>query len=345
MTQADSDRNHTGNDAVDAAIAHLVDLLGAGGSRRANELLVAAAGIVADEADPLDLKIAAAALQEMRRAYATFKPYRSAKKVTVFGSARTRPDDANYALAYEVAQGLARDGWMIVTGAGPGIMIAANQGAGRDMSFGVNIRLPFETEVHALLHGDHKLVDMKYFFTRKLMLVKESSGFVALPGGFGTLDETFELLTLQQTGKADPAPIVLLDAPGGTYWTDWAQFVERELIDNGMVSATDRDLFTVTDNVETACRTINGFWANYHSIRYVGDHLVVRMQRDISDDGLADINERFAHLVDHGAIERTRPLRPEVDDDDVVDLPRLTFAYGNRHYGKLNPLIHAVNEF
>jgi uncharacterized protein (TIGR00730 family) len=299
--------------------------------------------MVNDHPSRLDLKIAAAAVGEMRDAYATFAPYAGAKKVTIFGSARTQPHDPAYAMAHDVAKALAAEGWMVVTGAGPGIMIAANVGAGLDLSFGVNIRLPFETEVNALLHGDEKLVEMKYFFTRKLMLMKESSGFIALPGGFGTQDETFELLTLQQTGKAEPAPIVLLDVPGGTYWSGWVDYVRSELESGGMINSRDHDLYLCTTDVGAACDTITSYWNNYQGIRYVGSRLVLRMRRPVSDELLERINTECSDLVETGRIARSEALRPEVDDDDNVDLPRLAFKYGGRHYGKLTRLINLVN--
>jgi len=325
-------------------LGELVDELSGGeNSRLELELLVAAAGLVGDHPSRLDLKIAGAALHEMRDAFAMFAPYRELPKVTVFGSARTSPEDPAYKAAFDVASYLASHGWMVITGAGPGIMIAANEGAGRDMSFGVNIRLPFETEAHALLEGDEKLIEMKYFFTRKLMFMKESSGFIALPGGFGTQDETFELLTLQQTGKADPGPIVLLDVPGGTYWSHWADYVSDELYGGNMIGEFDRDMYVVTDSPAEACEEILAYWRNYHSIRYVGDRLVVRMKRDVDDELLETINERCASLLANGKIVRAKPLQPEIDTDDVLALPRLCFKYGNRHYGKLRPLIDLIN--
>jgi len=337
-------RRTTGDAQIDERLGELVDELSGGeNSRLELELLVAAAGLVGDHPSRLDLKIAGAALHEMRDAFAMFAPYRDLPKVTVFGSARTRPEDPAYKAAFDVASYLAAHGWMVITGAGPGIMIAANEGAGRDMSFGVNIRLPFETEAHALLEGDEKLIEMKYFFTRKLMFMKEASGFIALPGGFGTQDETFELLTLQQTGKADPSPIVLLDVPGGTYWTRWADYVTDELYGANMIGEFDRDMYVITDSPEMACEQILAYWHNYHSIRYVGDRLVVRMKRDVDDELLGTINEHCANLVADGRISRATPLQPEVDTDDVLALPRLSFRYGNRHYGKLGPLIDLIN--
>ncbi len=337
-------RRTTGDDGLDATLLDLVADLDPDNAGLSLELLVGAAALVGDRPSRLDLKIAAAALHEMRDAFATFAPYSGVKKVTIFGSARTAPEDPAYKYAHDIAAELAGRGWMVVTGAGPGIMIAANEGAGREMSFGVNIRLPFETEVNALLHGDEKLVEMKYFFTRKLMLMKESAGFIALPGGFGTQDETFELLTLQQTGKADPTPIVMLDVPGGTYWSAWKQYVVSELEAGGMVAPGDRDLYFITDDVHEACREVVSFYGNYHSIRYVGDRLVVRMQRGVSDDLLAEINATCSALVDDGRIARSQPLRPEVSTDDHLGLARLSFRYGRRHYGKLRPLIDLINQ-
>ncbi len=329
---------------IEADIEQLVrDLDSTVNPELARELMFGAARLVADRPDRLDMKIASAALAEMREAFDMFRPYRDLKKVTIFGSARTRPDDPAYALARDVARRLAEDGWMVVTGAGPGIMMAANEGAGRERSFGVNIRLPFEQEANAFLAGDEKLVAMKYFFTRKLMLIKESKGFVALPGGFGTLDETFELLTLQQTGKAEPSPVVLLDVPGGTYWKHWEEFVTGELEAGGLINPADRRQYFMAHDVGQACREITRFWHNYHSIRYVGDRLVVRMLRPVPEHLLEEINAECGYLAVDGRILPSQPLRPEITSDDVVDLPRLAFRYGPRHYGRLRPLIDLIN--
>ena len=223
-------RYRTGNRDLDDKIAELLDEIGVDRDRdQLFEIIATAVRLAGDDADRLDLKITNAALKEMRAAFRTFAPYRHIPKVTMFGSARTHPDDPLYAQARSMAKVLADHGWMVVTGAGPGIMAAGMEGAGRDMSFGVTIRLPFENEPNPVIAGDKKLVSMKYFFTRKLMLIKESRAFVCLPGGFGTLDEAFELLTLVQTGKSTPAPIVMLDVPNGTYWTHWREFVVDEL--------------------------------------------------------------------------------------------------------------------
>jgi len=337
-------RHATGDDRLDGLIEEILDSVEADGNRRVlREIFVSAVGMARTVDDRLDLKIASAALYEMWDAFTTFAPHKELRKVTVFGSARTRPDTAEYQLAAEVAKAMAERGWFVVTGAGPGIMLAANEGAGRERSFGVNIRLPFEEEANQYLVGDEKLVEMKYFFTRKLMLVKESSAFVALPGGFGTQDETYELLTLLQTGKAEPVPVVLLDIPDGTYWETWQRFVVDELDRGGLISQDDHDLYTVATSVGEACDEITGFWSNYHSIRYVGNRLVVRMHRPVHDATLAEINERCSNLVDQGRIERSGPLGPEIDEGDDTELPRLAFRHGLGHYGNLRPLIDLIN--
>ena len=225
-----------------------------------------------------DLKIANAALAEMAEAFRVFRPYRHIRKLTMFGSARTKPEDPVYVLARDLAARLAAADWMVVTGAGPGIMAAGLEGAGREHAFGVNIRLPHEEDANPFIAQDPKLVEMRYFFTRKLMLIKESHAYAILPGGFGTQDESFELLTLLQTGKAEPAPVVMVETPGGTYWHAWLRFVEEEAIAAGWVSPEDRALFKVTNTMEEAAEEVLGFYRNYHSCRWVGDLLVLRVQ-------------------------------------------------------------------
>ncbi|MDD9368980.1 MAG: TIGR00730 family Rossman fold protein, partial [Acidimicrobiales bacterium] len=242
-----------------------------------------------------------------------------------------------------LAASLADAGWMVVTGAGPGIMAAATEGAGADRSLGVTIRLPFEETTAGPLSGSDRVVSMKYFFTRKLMLIKESSGFVALPGGFGTLDETLELLTLVQTGKATPSPLVLLDVPGQTYWKGWEKFVLEELVDPGWVSPGDVNLFTITDDVDEAVDAVRGFWRNYQGLRWVGDRLVVRLRNEPTDAEVAALTEEFADVCVDGAIEKTAPLPPEVSDGDALDLPRLVLTFDPRKGGRFREMIGELN--
>jgi hypothetical protein len=291
-----------------------------------------------------DLKIAGAALAEMTEAFRVFRPYRKIRKITMFGSARTRPDDPVYIQARDLASHMAEADWMVVTGAGPGIMAAGLEGAGREHAFGVNIRLPHEEGANVFIAQDPKLVEMRYFFTRKLMLIKESHAYAILPGGFGTQDEAFELLTLLQTGKAEPAPVVMLETPGGTYWQGWLRFVQEEAIGSGWVSSEDKALFKVTTSVEEATAEILGFYRNYHSCRWVGDLLVLRLQTAPSRAELADLNQRFGDIVAQGSIRSASAFPPERSSNDFPDLPRLALRFDKWHFARLRMLIDAINQ-
>ncbi len=307
------------------------------------EMLTTVLRLARDGVDRLDLKITNAALKEMRQAFRVFAPFHGVPKVTIFGSARTLPDDPLYLQARDLAAALAQAGWMVVTGAGPGIMAAGAEGAGRERSIGVNIRLPFEQDANPFIAADPKLVSMKYFFTRKLMLMKESAGFVVLPGGFGTLDETFELLTLLQTGKAAPAPIVVLDVPGGTYWRAWEGFIRAELAGRGLVDGDDLRLVHVTSDVGETVDEVLGFYRNYHSVRYVGSRLVVRMRSRPAPEEVEELNQAYRDICVEGRIEASGPLPAEAADDDHVDLPRLALHFDRMSHGRLRALIDAVN--
>jgi uncharacterized protein (TIGR00730 family) len=331
-------------DAVDPRARSMVEQLGVSENvRLAESLLSEAIGLIEDAPDKLDLKIASAALTEMRSAYRVFAPYKAERKVAIFGSARTQPHDPLYAQARELARTLAARGWMTVTGAGPGIMQAGMEGAGRERSIGVSIRLPFETGANSIIAGDAKHVAMKYFFTRKLMLIKESQAFVCLPGGFGTLDEMFELLTLVQTGKSLPVPVVLLDSPGDPFWEQIDEFVRTQLIARGLVSSGDTGLYSITDSTAEACVIIEKFYANYHSIRFVGNQLVIRMRHGPDDGQLRSVADRFAHLCASGTIERIDATRVERRDRDHADLARIAFHFTKHGYGELIALIGDVN--
>lgn len=265
---------------ADDLFASILDQVPQGIDRRlSQQLLRAAVDLVVQRPATLDLKMAGAALEEMGDAFAMFAAAPDLPKVSIFGSARTTENDPLYAAARDVARHLAEQGWMVITGAGPGIMQAGMEGAGRERSIGVSIRLPFEQSANHVIAGDPKYVSMRYFFTRKLMLVKESKGFICLPGGFGTLDETFELLTLTQTGKGVPVPIVFLDTPGDPYWETVDEFVREQLVLRGLVAEADRHLYLITDDCEVAVQEIIGFYRNYDSLRYVGDTLVIRLRR------------------------------------------------------------------
>ena len=329
----------------DTSIEELLDEMDLGRNRRLGQQLVESAlALLTDQPNQLDLKIAGAALEEMREAFKMFAPFRDIPKVTIFGSARTQMADPLYMQARDVAAKLAEAGWMVVTGAGPGIMQAAMEGAGRDMSIGVSIRLPFEQGANPVIAGDVKYVSMKYFFTRKLMLIKESKGFVCLPGGFGTLDETFELLTLTQTGKGLPVPIVLLDTPGDSYWETVHDFVGRQLVERGLVAGADTELYLVTDECQAAVDEVLGFYRNFDSIRYVGHLVVMRMKQGPTDAQLAMLNEKFGNLC-KGGIARATPFEPERREHDKLDLARITFTLANHSSGVLREILDTVNSF
>ncbi len=262
----------------------------------------------------------------------------------MFGSARTHPTDPLYAQARDLASRLADLGWSTVTGAGPGIMAAGLEGAGPDHSFGINIRLPFEQQPNQFISSDPKLVSMKYFFTRKLLLVKESDGYAVLPGGYGTLDEAFELLTLLQTGKAQPAPVVLLEVPGGGYWRAWERFVTHDVEARGLIGPEDTSLYLITDDVTEAVAEILGFYRNYHSLRWVGDRLVIRLQATPTAGEVSALCEEFAGMCIRGGIEvLPGPLPAEVREGDHLDLPRIGLRFDRLSHAHLRRLIDALN--
>ena len=337
-------RYRTGNDDLDRDIAALVERAAEPqDSELVFELVASAIRLALDHADRGDLKIANASLKEMRHAFHVFAPYRAARKLAIFGSARTEPDDPLYEQARDLAAAVAARDWMVVTGAGPGIMEAGLEGAGPEQSFGVAIKLPFEATTSQFIDGDPKLVNFRYFFTRKLEFIKESDAFVLLPGGFGTLDEAFELLTLLQTGKAQPAPVVLLDVPGGTYWHSWRDFVARELEDTGYISPDDMALVHITDNVDDVVAEVMGFYANYHSLRFVDGVLVLRLHHAPSVTELDTIRTEFADIVVRGDLEVIDATPAEVADDDHVDLARLAFRFNRRGWARLREMIDRLN--
>jgi hypothetical protein len=334
---------------VDVALERLVEALSTSDASAAQRrifrsMLETVAGMAAEGTEVIDLKVADSALAEMAEAFRVFRPFRRERKVTIFGSARTEPDHPAYRYARDLAASVAEANWMVVTGAGPGIMAAGMEGAGRDRSIGVNIRLPFEQGANTFIAQDPKLVEMRYFFTRKLMLIKESDGYVVLPGGFGTLDEGYELLTLLQTGKAEPAPVVLLDVPGGDYWSSWDEFLRTKVEPRGLVSYDDRSLFMITDDVGRATEEILGFYRNYQSCRWVGDLLVMRLLVAPDPPTLEQLNRSFADIVAIGSMRLSKPLPPERAVGDHLDLARLVFRFDKMHYGRLRQLIDVLNQ-
>lgn len=313
--------------------------------RQLNRFITTVTELVIGPSSSLDIKIASAAIEEMSRAFTMFAPYRDVRKVSIFGSARTTPDSPIYALTAATAKALADHHFMVVTGAGPGIMEAGMVGAGRENSIGVSIRLPFESGANSVIAGDDKYVSMRYFFTRKLMLVKESHAFLCMPGGFGTLDETFELLTLAQTAKSVPVPIVFLEVPGQPFWTPLMKVLEPLLLDHGLISESDISLYTITDNIDDAVKEITTFYANYNSIRFVDNTLYIRVQRAVPDDQFLEIATRFASLAVDGVILQTSATPEELKENDMPDLPRISLKYAAKGFADLRGLIDALNKF
>ncbi len=294
------------------------------------------------EVERLDWKILSAALQDMGGAFQVFYPYRHTRKISIFGSARVHPDSPEYQHAVAFARCVTEYGFMVLTGAGGGIMQAGNEGAGQDQSFGLNIQLPFEQGANPYIEGDAKLIDFKYFFTRKLFFVKESDALALFPGGFGTQDETFECLTLSQTGKSPPMPLVLIDKPGGDYWLEWDAYIRDHLLKRGLISPDDRSLYTITDQIDVACEAIASFYRVYHSCRYVGPKLVLRLNYELSEPELEQLNSQFSDILVEGRIVQSAAL-PEEGKDETWVLPRLVLVYNQRDQGRLYQMIATIN--
>ena len=307
------------------------------------EMIITALKMARDKMGTGDLKLMNRSLKEMRYAAKVFSEYRRFRKVCVFGSARTPPSEAQYEVAEEFAREMVAHDYMVITGAGDGIMGAAQRGAGRERSFGLNIRLPFEQQANITIQGDPKLINFNYFFTRKLNFVKETHAFALFPGGFGTMDETFEVLTLMQTGKARIIPVVLLDRPGGRYWQTWMEFLTEHLFKFGYVGEEDFRLFKIVSDVKEAVAEILRFYSVYQSSRWVGGQLVIRLSRKLSAAAVVELNQQFADIVRTGEIAQGSALRQEKNEPEIWDLPRLVLTPHRRSFGRFRQLIDAIN--
>ena len=336
----------TGRPELDARLDELVGSVCPGQEKEyVLQIATSALKLGLEKAKRGDLKIANTALKEMRFAFKMFTPYRQVPKVTVFGSARTEPGQPDYQRAEELGRRMAEAGWMVVTGAGSGIMGAAHRGAGRDMSFGVNIRLPFEQRANRTIRGDRKLLTFRYFFTRKLFLLKESLAVVLFPGGFGTLDECFEALTLLQTGKQTPIPVVMVENPESGYFRELSDFIKKRMVGERLVSAEDTSLFRVVDSPKAACEEVLRFYRIYHSSRYIGEKLVIRLRRALTRQELDHLTYSFADILGAGGIEETFMLPEEAEVPEIKDLARIQLGFNRRSFGRLRQLIDAINAF
>jgi uncharacterized protein (TIGR00730 family) len=335
------------NGPVDEAIDHLIRISDdIHRPEYVREMILAALKAGQEDDDRADLKLMNTTLKEMRFTAKVFGPYRNVRKVTVFGSARTSPDEPVYAMARKFGKKLAESGYMVITGGGQGIMQAANEGAGPEHSFGVNIRLPFEQRANPVLEGNPRLITYKYFFNRKVAFLKEADAVALFPGGFGTLDEAMETLTLVQTGKRNPLPLVLVDAPGGTYWTKWMAFLQDELRRQDYIGDTDFSLFRRVDSIEAAVGEINRFYSRYHSMRYVNGKLVMRLTSMLENRHIKKLVEGFADILSPGGtIETSGPLSAEQEESELAHLPRLIIDFNRQDFGRLRNLIDEINRF
>jgi uncharacterized protein (TIGR00730 family) len=333
------------NGQVDKIIDHLIDL--AGDIRRpriVRELILASMKAGQEDDGGVNLKLMNTSLKEMRYTAKVFSDYRRIQKVTIFGSARTRPSESIYKMARLLGKKLSESGYMVITGGGGGIMQAVNEGAGPQCSFGVNIQLPFEQKPNPVIDGDSKIISFKYFFNRKVAFLKESDAVVLFPGGFGTLDEAMETLTLVQTGKRNPLPLILLDEPDGNYWSNWTRFVKKQLLAKGYIGESDLKLFECVDAVDDAVERINRFYCRYHSLRYVGNQLLIRLKSKIDDPAIKELKRSFSDiLIPKGNMYQSGPFPVEKDEADIGHLPRLVVDFNRLDFGRLRELIDSIN--
>lgn len=299
--------------------------------------------LLSDVEDTGDVRVIQTAVRELRYAYRLFAPYADKRKVTIFGSARTAPTKQEYQTAVEFGRKIVEAGWMVITGAGPGIMQAGHEGAGAENSFGANIRLPWEQGANPVIAQDKKLVTFKYFFTRKLTFIRHSDAIVLFPGGFGTLDEGYEAITLMQTGKSQLMPLVLVDKPGGTYWKTWDKNIREHLLRDGLISPDDLNLYRITDNADEAVKIVTRFYRNFHSTRFVKDLFIIRLKHAPTDTAIEALNEDYADIIVGPPIKKIDPTPEEREDKDCVEYQRIAFGFNRRDYGRLRQLVDVLN--
>ncbi|MEK7333715.1 MAG: TIGR00730 family Rossman fold protein [Candidatus Binatota bacterium] len=308
------------------------------------EMMQAVLKLSRDETSRGDLKILNRALRELRYAFKVFAPYRGIRKVSIFGSTRVQEGDPYYQMAVRLGRRLAEEGYMVITGAGTGIMQAGHEGAGREKSFGVNIQLPSAQEPNRFIRGDSKLMTFHFFFTRKLIFVKEADAVVFFPGGYGTHDEAIEALTLAQTGKSQIVPILLVDLPDRGYWKEWEGFVRGRMLNQGFISKEDLNFFKIVEDIEAAIEEIKKFYRNYHSYRFVRQDLVLRSLHPPSPALIESLNRNFRDILTEGEVRATGPLSEEADDPETVSLPRLLVPFNRKSFGRLRTMIDVIND-
>jgi len=335
----------TGDKALDSLINELAKKSGSAETEKIlREILTTSVKLGLESSDKGDLKLVNNALKELRYSFKIFSPYRHVKKAVIFGSARSKDTSAEYKMAEDFARKLTEKGYMIVTGGGPGVMEAGNKGSKIGEDFALNIRLPFEQKTNPYIHEKNRIIYFKYFFTRKLIFIKETDATALFQGGFGTQDEGFEMLTLIQTGKSRPRPVVLMEPKGSTYWAQWLHFVNKELVKKGYIKKDDLNLFRLVRTVDEGIKYIEDFYKVYHSIRYVSGLTVLRLNKEISDKTLRQINQEFKDILTSGEIKRSPPTDKEIQEGEYLNLPRLMINFNMHDYGRLCELILAINK-
>ncbi len=339
---APSATDHQTVEAIHALVASLGGDPESFAGEMVTQLVQTSLKLIRDGHDTGQLKLLNRALKDMRYAYRVFNGYEGTRKIAIFGSSRTPEEHSDYEAARQFSAQIARGGWMSITGAGDGIMKAGHEGPKREASFGLSIRLPFETTANTVIEGDPKLINFRYFFTRKLMFMSHADAVAVFPGGFGTQDELFEALTLVQTGKSNIVPVVLAEGAGGAYWKHWDTYIRKNLLDGGMINPEDPGIYHIASSVDDAVRYVLRFYRVYHSSRYVGNKFVLRLIQRISDEQVATLNDEFAMLVKSGGIIQRGAL-PE--EEDHLDLPRVVFHHTRRQFGLVRALIRRINDF
>jgi uncharacterized protein (TIGR00730 family) len=335
---------NSGDPELKRRIQELIDYKGGGHNPESvADIIETALRLLSDMENHGDVRVIQTAIRELRYAFKLFAPYADKRKVTIFGSARTAPTKLEYQQAADFARKMVASGFMVITGAGPGIMQAGHEGAGTENSFGVNIRLPWEQSANPIIREDKKLATFKYFFTRKLIFIRHSDAIALFPGGFGTMDEGYEALTLMQTGKSQLMPLVLMDRPGGTYWKTWDKHVREHLLRDALISPDDLHLYQITDNTDEAVKIIVRFYRNFHSTRFVNELFVIRLKHAPSDTAIAALNEDFTDIIIGQPVHRVEASPEEREDEDHVDLPRIAFEFNRRDYGRLRQLVDVLN--
>jgi len=327
-----------------ARIQELIQYRGGGHNEtQVADMIENALKLLTDVKDTGDVRVIQTALRELRYSFRLFAPYAGKRKVSIFGSARTQPDKIVYQQAADFGRKIVKAGFMVITGAGPGIMQAGHEGAGPVNSFGVNIRLPWEQSANPVIREDKKLITFKYFFTRKLIFIRHSDAIVLFPGGFGTFDEGFEALTLMQTGKSQLMPLVLVDKPGGIFWKTWDKNIREQLLRDALISPDDLSLYQITDRADEAVKIITRFYRNFHSTRFVKDLLVIRLKHAPDESAIAAMNEDFSDIIMEGKIKVIKPTPEEIANKEHLELKRIAFAFNRRDYGRLRQLIDVLN--